>query len=235
MAQRPPRPVGFNDQPRARMLPGSYLTPHQGTPRRNVQWPENIEISLVEIATFCPNWFQNPEVVGRAIRNGWTRENIAKAQLLAEDPASRDTYKTRSDRIQKQISTAHRMIEDQLDLPRSNANAFRNHHGMQNDLTADAWQFRHHYDPDRNAPEHLGDMPLSAFYRHVRTWPTGNDRLLMTQCLEFAFQNPGRQLDSSHWNWIITSQGFATPPPLANGQNRDIEALERLGRLPNPL
>jgi len=234
LAQRPPPPAGFNDQPPARMHPGSYLTPHLGTPRRNVQWPENIEISLIEIATFCPNWFQNPEVVGRAVRNGWSRENIAKAQLLAEDPTSRDTVDRRSGRIQKQVSAACRMLEDQLHMHRANANALRTHLGNQNDLTANAWNFRHVYDPPGNALEHLGDMPLSSFYAHVHTWPTGNDRLLMTQCLEFARQNPGRQLDSSHWDWIITSQGLATPPPLANGQHRDVDALQRLKLMPDP-
>lgn len=235
VAQRPPTPVGFNDQPQARMLPSSYLTPHLGTPRRNVQWPENIEISLVEIATFCPNWFHNPEVISRAIRNGWSREGIAKAQLLAEDPATRDDFKTVIDRVQQQISRGCKLLDGQPIKGRFNASGFRSRRGAQNDLTANAWQFRHNYNPSVNALEHLGDMPLSAFYAHVQTWPTGNDRLLMTQCLEFAFRNPRRQLDTSHWNWIITSQGFAPPPPLANGQHRDHDALERLGHLPNPL
>lgn len=234
LAQRPPPPAGFTDQPPARMRPASYLKPIKGRPRRNVQWPENIEISLVEIATFCPNWFQTPEVVGRAIRNGWSREDIAKAQLLAEDPTSRHKLARRSGRVQKQASHAHRLLTGEPDLPRSNANVLRALYGMQNDLTANAWFFKHSYDAEFNAPEHLGDVPLSALYAHVHTWPTGNDRLLMTQCLEFARQNPGRQLDTSHWNWIITSQGLATPPPLANGVHRDVDALQRLRQLPDP-
>ena len=234
LAQRPPPPVGFTDQPPARMHPASYLTPHLGTPRRSVQWPENIEISLVEIATFCPNWFQNPEVVSRAIRNGWSREDIAKVQLLAEDPITRDKFKTRYERVQQQISTGCKMLDGQPTARRFNAAAFRARHGMQNDFTANAWSFRHSYDPAGHTLEHLGDMPLSSFFAHVQTWPTGNDRLLMTQCLEFASQNLARQLDSSHWDWIITSQGFATPPPLANGVHRDVDALQRLRQLPDP-
>ena len=234
LVQRPPPPVGFTDQPPARMQPASYLTPHLGTPRRSVQWPENIEISLVEIATFCPNWFQNPEVVSRAIRNGWSREDIAKAQLLAEDPIFRDNFKTRYDRVQQQISAGCKMLDGQPTARRFNAAAFRARHGMQNDFTANAWSFRHSYDPAGHTLEHLGDMPLSSFFAHVQTWPTGNDRLLMTQCLEFASQNLARQLDSSHWDWIITSQGFATPPPLANGVHRDVDALQRLRQLPDP-
>ncbi|GAB7334131.1 hypothetical protein MBLNU13_g06203t1 [Cladosporium sp. NU13] len=234
LAQRPPPPAGFTDQPPARMRPASYLKPIKGRPRRNVQWPENIEISLVEIATFCPNWFQTPEVVGRAIRNGWSREDIAKAQLLAEDPTSRHKLARRSGRVQKQASHAHRLLTGEPELLRSNANALRALYGMQNDLTANAWFFKHSYDAEFNALEHLGDVPLSALYAHVHIWPTGNDRLLMTQCLEFARQNPGRQLDTSHWNWIITSQGLAAPPPLANGAHRDVDALQRLRQLPDP-
>ena len=234
LVQRPPPPAGFTDQPPARMHSGSYLKSIKGQPRRNVQWPENIEISLVEIATFCPNWFQIPEVVGRAIRNGWSREDIAKAQLLAEDPTSRHKLARRSGRVQKQASHAHRLLTGELDLPRSNANALRARYGMQNDLTANAWDFKHSYDAEFNALEHLGDVPLSALYANVHNWPTGNDRLLMTQCLEFARQNPERQLDTSHWNWIITSQGLAAPPSLANGAHRDVDALQRLRQLPDP-
>jgi len=216
------------------MPPGNYLSENLGRPRRCVQWPENIEISLVEICTFCPNWLQNPEVIGRAIRNGWTREDVAKAQLLSEDPAARDSLATRSGRIQKQISHGGKLLDGQPNMPRFNAEDFRARHGMQHDLTANAWFFKHSYDPMGNAIEHLGDMPLSAFWASVSAWPTGNDRLLMTQCLEFARQHPGRQLDTSHWAWIISSQNFTPPPPLANGQHRDVEALQRLRSLPDP-
>ena len=161
-------------------------------------------------------------------------EDIAKAQLLAEDPTSRHKLARRSGRVQKQASHAHRLLTGELDLPRSNANALRARYGMQNDLTANAWDFKHSYDAEFNALEHLGDVPLSALYANVHNWPTGNDRLLMTQCLEFARQNPERQLDTSHWNWIITSQGLAAPPSLANGAHRDVDALQRLRQLPDP-
>lgn len=234
LAQRPQPPAGFNDQPPARMTAGNYLNPNLGGPRRTVQWPENIDISLVEICTFCPQWLQNPEVVGRAIRNGWPREALAKAQLLVEDPATRDTLDRRSSRLQKQISTGCKLLDGEPDATRFNSDDFRARHGMQFDLTANAWRFKHSYDPERNAYEWLGDMPLSAFYTNVFNWPTGNDRLLMTQCLEFARANPGRQLDTSHWDWIITSQNLTAPPPPANGLHRDVDALQRLALIPNP-
>jgi len=216
------------------MPPGSYLTANLGRPRRTAQWPENIEIGLIEICTFCPHWLQNPEVIGRAICNGWTREDLAKAQLLSEDPATRDKLQTRSDRIQKQISHGCKLLDGQPDARRFNSDNFRTRHGVQNDLTANAWLFKHNYDAEGNAHEYLGDMPLSAFYANVFSWPTSDDRMLMTQCLEFARQNPGRQLDTSHWTWIINSQNLATPPAPASGENRDIDALHRLRLLPDP-
>lgn len=72
-------------------------------------------------------------------------------------------------------------------------------------------------------------------YDKVVQWPTGNDRMIMTQCLEFARDNPERELDTSHWDWIIASQNLTAPPPLANGQHRDVEALERINQVPDPV
>jgi hypothetical protein len=232
LAQRPPPPSGFSDQPPARMLAVNYLHPNDdGKPPRRVQWPMDIEISIVEICTFCPDWFQNPEVIARAIRNGWSREALAKVQVRAEGLTTYDDFKTRHGRIQKQISKGGKLIDGHSD--RFNARSFRDRHGPQDDLTADDWLFSHSYDGSRSQ-EWLGDMQLSALYNNVVTWPTGNDRLLMTQCLEFALQNPGRQLDTSHWAWIISSQNLTAPPALPNGQHRDDEALERVNLIPNP-
>jgi hypothetical protein len=55
-----------------------YLDMHRGhRPSQGLIWPANVDIGLVEICTFCPNWFMLPEPVARAIRNGWTREALA--------------------------------------------------------------------------------------------------------------------------------------------------------------
>jgi hypothetical protein len=235
LAQRPPPPAGFNDQPPARMHAVNYLTPNDdGKPPRRTQWPTGIEISIVEICTFCPDWLQNPEVIARGIRNGWSREALAKVQVRAEGLNTYKQFETRHGRIQKQISKGGKLIDGQPESDRFNSQSFRDRHGPQDDLTADNWLFSHSYD-DNRSPEWLGDMPLSAlYYNNVVTWPTGNDRLLMTQCLEFARDNPGRQLDTSHWDWIISSQNLTAPPALPNGQNRDVEALRRINLIADP-
>jgi hypothetical protein len=232
--KQPPPLTGISDQQTARLPAENYLIRHHNRPPHNIQWPKRIEISIVEICTFCPNWLQNPEVVARAIRNGWSREALAKAQLLAESPQSRDPFDKRCARIQQQISEAGKLIDRRPKSQRFSSDKFRIRHGSQNDLTASAWLFRDSYDPHR-AKKQLGDMPLVELYANVATWPTGNDRLLMTRCLEFARDNPELKLDTSHWEWIISSQLFTTPPPLADGQHRDVEALERLNQVADPV
>lgn len=225
-------PAGFNDQPPPRTHSDNYLSPHHERPRRNTQWPMNIEISMVEICTFGPSWFMIPECIGRAIRNGWSREALAKAQLYAEDASTRDPFATRYGRIQKQISQGGKILNGVGEETRFNSDEFRARHGMQNDLTANSWRFKGSY--VKHTEEWLGDIPLKDIYAHVVRWPTGNDRMLMTQCLEFARDNPERELDTSHWDWIISSQGFTAPPPLASGEHRDVEALKRVNQMPNP-
>jgi hypothetical protein len=108
---------------------------------------------------------------------------------------------------------------------RHNSPDFRERHGPQDDLTATAWQFKAEYEP--GTPVQTGHMPLVSLYRDVVNWPVGNDRLLMTQCLEFSRNNEHLRLDTSHWDWIIQSQGL-TAPSAPVGVNRDVEAYQNL-------
>lgn len=214
--------------------PHRYLRPHHERPPDNVQWPMNIEISMIEICTFCPDWLLNPEVIARAIRNGWNREAIAKAQLYATDELTHDNWLRQNGRIQKQISFGGKLF-DNVSIAsindggrRFDSEYFRNRHGQQLDLTANAWRLKDTYQNARVASESIGHMPLSALYNRVINWPSGEDRMLMTQCLEFARNNQQLNLDTSHWDWIIQSQNFAAPAAMRTGVNRDDEALRRL-------
>lgn len=214
--------------------PHKYLKAHHERPPDNVQWPMNIEISMIEICTFCPDWLLNPEVIARAIRNGWNREAIAKAQLYATDELTHENWLRQNGRIQKQISFGGKMF-DNVSIAsindggrRFDSEYFRNRHGEQLDLTANAWRLRDTYQNARVVNESTGHMPLSALYNCVVNWPAGEDRMLMTQCLEFARNNPQLNLDTSHWDWIVQSQNFAAPAAAPAGVNRDDEALKRL-------
>ena len=197
-----------------------------GKPAVNVQPPNNINIGVLEICTFFPNWFQIPEVIVRAIRNGWTRRGIAKAQLHADNQLRRAHLKTAENRIQKQMSEGGNLwsgykkgepwnLKEVADL------------GQEDDLTANGWQLRCEHDPDQKfmSFEHITLADIRNQVPRAR-WPTGQDRLLLTQCLEFAEANPHLDLDTSHYDWIIRSQNLADDPNL-DGQH-DADALDRL-------
>jgi hypothetical protein len=214
---QPPRGVNLLD----------YLALQHGRPSQGLIWPANADIGLVEICTFCPNWFMLPEPAARAVRNGFTREALGKAQSHAIGALGWDEWQRAINRIQKQVSACCKLIDgfSSEDRVRHNSQAFRNRHGLQDDLTASAWQFKAEYEP--GTPVQTGHVPLSHICAVVVNWPTGNDRLIMTQCLEFAKNNEHLNLDTSHWDWIIRSQGLTAPPAPA-GLNRDVEAYRRL-------
>jgi len=168
-----------------------------------------------------------PELVARAVRNGWTREALSKAQLHAIGALDEYEWQKTNGRIQKHISAGCKLINGvpSEDRSRHNSQDFRVRHGPQNNLTASAWRFKVEYEPGK--PVQPGHMLLSDVYDGVVNWPAGNDRLLMTQCLEFARNNEHLVLDTSHWDWIIRSQGLTAPPAAAN-VNRDVNAFQRL-------
>lgn len=168
-----------------------------------------------------------PELVARAVQNGWTREALSKAQLHAMGSLDQDEWLKAIGRIQKHISAGCKLIDGvpSEDRSRHSSQDFRRRHGPQNDLTAGAWRFKAEYEPGK--PVQPGHMLLSDVYEGVVNWPVGNDRLLMTQCLEFARANEHLDLDTSHWDWIIRSKGL-TAPPAPVGLSCDADAYQRL-------
>jgi hypothetical protein len=224
-SQQPPQtvsaipPLGVN--------PLDYLTLVNGRPSQGLIWPVNVDIGIVEICTFCPSWFKIPEVAARAVRNEWTREELGKVQLHAIGALGWDEWLRAINRIQKQVSAGCKLIDgySSEERVRHNSPDFRRRYGPQDDLTATAWQFKAEYEP--GTPVQTGHVPLSDIYEAVVNWPVDNDRLIMTQCLEFAKNNEHLDLDTSHWDWIIRSQGL-TAPPAPVGLNRDVDAYQRL-------
>jgi hypothetical protein len=224
-AQQPSQTVNAVPQGGAKL--SDYLALQQGRPPQGLIWPADVEIGLIEICTFCPSWFRLPEPAARAIRNGWSAASMGKAQVHALGILDWDEWQRAIRRVQKQISAGCKMIDGtSADSGiKHNSSDFRRRHGPQDDLTANAWRFMAEYEP--GAPVKTGHLPLLSIYRNVVNWPVGNDRLLMTQCLEFAKNNEHLEFDTAHWDWIIQSQSL-TAPPAPVGKNRDIGALERL-------
>lgn len=218
-----------------------YLNAHHGRPPVNVQWPLDIDIGIIEICTFCPDWLLVPEMIARAVRNGWSRQTLAKAILHAENRLTRGNFQTAYGRVQKQISIGCKLVEGTSLASiagggaRFNSDDFRNSHGLQHDLTANSWRLRGTY-TSAHPVEEMGHMRLSTMLSSVVNWPTGADRLLLTQCMEYARDHPEENLDTRHWDEIIKRHGFTEPPaPVpARGVNRDTEALEQLEQAADP-
>jgi len=105
--------------------------------------------------------------------------------------------------------------------------------GSQMDHTADNWELRCHHNPELQLQrfDHykLVDIYGPAPYAN---WPSGSDCLLLTQCLQFARSRPYLDLDTSHFAWIIQTQGLQETV-VPRGFNHDIDARSRLD-IPDP-
>lgn len=179
--------------------------------------PACVDISMREICVFLPDYMHIVEVNVRFMRNGATRAMLAEMQLLATDELNAENFTRCKNKIQQQFGECGRQ---HYNTQNWNIKLARDE-GVENDLTASSWTT--HRKGGAVVFEH---MKLVDIYSAVPAdkFPTGRERLLLTQCLEFARLNPHLDLDTSHFDWIIQSRGLQAPPaPI--GQNRDQEAI----------
>ncbi|KAK5675013.1 hypothetical protein LTS10_012425 [Elasticomyces elasticus] len=199
-----------------------------------VRLPSGVDVSMVEINDFFPATLLNPTVILRAVRNGFSREDLARIQHEAVDQFTSFTAPeviTTVNRLQQQISKAGK-LEDPNRQGRWQTEEYVKRVGLQNDLTTGAWKQRDQYGSTANA--RWTDMRLYDIANCVprRNWPTGNDRLYVTACLEFAVSRPDLNLTTADWDTIMQNHlpTFVLPaaPTAASGHNRDTEAHYRL-------
>jgi hypothetical protein len=203
-----------------------------GRPAYNVEPPRYFDISMLEINTFFPRWFLLPEVAMRAQVNGWDRKEVAKAQLRAKNQLgniSADNFQRAQNRIQKCFSEGGKLMfqipigkEAEL-LPEETKKELKwtkdiveSSNFPKDNLTAVNWHLRSYYKSSTNKrEEHFGHIPLVEVWSGVKNWPEGDDRMILTKCLEFSrdnhgvFLNRGLQLDTSHFSWIIQQLNLA--------------------------
>lgn len=187
-------------------------------PPFNVQPPLGVDIGLREICVFLPDWLHIVEVIIRLLRNGASRAALAKMQLLPTGELDVVNFTRCKNKIQQQFGESGKLhyAVNKWDITHARDE------GAENDLTANKWATHR-----KGGPVVFEHIKLSDIYSPIpaASFPAGNDRLLLTQCLEFARDNPRLDLDTSHFDWIIQSQGLHTPPaPI--GRNRDQETLE---------
>ncbi|GAB1732909.1 hypothetical protein NU195Hw_g3033t1 [Hortaea werneckii] len=210
-------------------------------PPVNVQPPLNIDLTVFEIMTFNPMWLHIPKFTERTVRNGYKRRDLTKMHLLSQNLLTKDNMKRDESKIQKTISFNGLMLTGRAttgsNSDKWDSAKFARDNGPQDDLTANSWQLRCKYDNGTKKAMSFGHWPLDRIYNRVQPqfWPTGEDRGLYTQCLEFAAQHPHLQLDTSHIGWIIQSQRLQAHQREISGSKFDDERLEHFRRtVPDP-
>jgi len=184
---------------------------------------------MVELATWFPSSFVVPTAILRAVRNGFTRGDLAEMQLRPVNRLDEDEVVTAINRIQQQISKAGK-LEDPSKSGRWNTAAYVRRTGRQHDMSTNGWKQKREYD---GKDAQWTDMKLAEIAHSVprQNWPTGDDRLLITACIEYAVANPGLELSTLEWSEIIQSQfgNFVLPAaPTTANTNRDTAAHGRL-------
>lgn len=207
----------------------------EGRPPIGAKPPKGIQLSAIEILTFCPRWLHHPDVILRLFKAGWKREHISKAQLHATKSLDYPRMKRVAERVQKQISMAGKLKlgfdktatwSNEMNLPRI---------PEYDDLTADKWGTRHEYDHSMPYIEWT-DYKLADIAAPVKSngnWPGPQDSLLFAQCLEYAHHNSELGLTTADCDRIVAEQGFKGPRKLDH--THDIQALKRLNdNVPTP-
>lgn len=198
-------------------------------PLANVCLPLDVEISVAELMIFFPNSMQIPLMAKRLMRNGFPGQTLAKVQLDAVNKLTDKNVTTTDDRLKRQFKAGGECeYADKKQANRTMWDQIAKADGPHLDLTANQFKLRCEY-AYRDELHHWGHCKLSDVYGPVDAskWPQGNDRLVLTQCLDFAQANPHLDLDTSHWA-CINQQINPQPPPFPAGyKTRDHEALER--------
>lgn len=202
--------------------PGSDI---RNRPPANVQPPINMELGLVEICTFMPDWLLVPELLVRLMRNGADATMLAKIELNAVNQLTSANLNRRrhsiAERMGKHGKARFGIPGDQVwNL------AYAQNAGLENDLTVNSWT--------NPTGEAWGSWKLVSMYSQVPrdNWPKGEDRMLFTQCMEFAAAFPAKDLDTSHIPWIVQTLKLQQPAAPVNG-NRDQLAVSQFS-IPDP-
>ena len=202
-------------------------------PPVNVQPPAGIDIGMLEICVFFPSWFLLPDVAMRSVLNGWSRRDVAKAQLYATNQLTKANLLTAENRIQKQISEGGKLWCNLDKGDRWERDKMRERYGLYHDLRADTWKLRCSFDPNQKQVE-FGHFRLADIHRSVPVvnWPTGADRLLLTKCFEYDARYPQLDLGTEDIEEIIQRQGLI---PTNFDAQHDIDTLDHVDNIPDPV
>ncbi|KAK5675012.1 hypothetical protein LTS10_012424 [Elasticomyces elasticus] len=187
-----------------------------GKPPHNATPPPG-DIFMNEIMMFNPNWVLCSEVAARSVRNGHTVAELVDMFFASGVAPSTNAAKEADMRIRQQRSMGSRMVMRPGNSTFGpnllwDSEKAEQDLGPQTDLTAASWEVRSAYDAQPKRGTDFVHMRLDAFWATVpiNTFPTGVHEGVLTKCLRWAFNNRHLypNLDTSHFQWIIDTQGF---------------------------
>jgi len=138
-----------------------------------------------ELCAFCPAWFNIPDVLVRAYRNGWDRQNLGNASASAPGELDGDLAEDQDRLMQQNVLKGGKlylgMNQDQT-FDKNDLTIL----GRDSDMTAANWRYRDHYAnlygwSEYTRPTRTKDVELKRFWDGVLNWPSGQDRLLFTE------------------------------------------------------
>ncbi|KAK4505951.1 hypothetical protein PRZ48_003916 [Zasmidium cellare] len=212
----------------------SYGQHTLGRPPPNVCLPLDVELGIVELMTFFPNSAQIPQLGIRLMRNGFSYQTLAKMELDPVNELTDKNAKTAEGKIKWQFKDAGECEWPHKKAKRTMWQQIAKGEGPHHDLTANHYQLRHEYaNKKKGQAGWWGHWKLRDIYGAVdpSKWPKEDDRMVLTQCLEFARDNPQLDLDTSHWDWIIQLINPQQPAFPTGYITRDAEVLFRFSAL----
>ncbi|KAF7192964.1 hypothetical protein HII31_05695 [Pseudocercospora fuligena] len=188
-------------------------------PQLGITLPKDVIITAKEICTI-------PEATMRMMRNRVKPEVLATWQVEAVGKANDEKeFGKRLGVIKHQKAVSGNTMHGR---PRNASWSTKEaeQEGHQDDLTANHW--------GQVEGTVFGHVRLSDIYgpKLLANWPTGLDRGVMTQCLEWAYQHQNQypDLTTQHCDWIIATLGASARDPVLPPQsagNLDTDAVMR--------
>lgn len=184
------------------------------------------QIGAVEFLTFFPHHTQWPEAGLRLYRNGWNHSDVARIQLNARATLDEESYTRRYNALKYQILSNGRIFFNVSDFKPSSAT----HNQL---LTAVKSYDASNYAPRDTHVNVLEDATLVDIAKGVVNWPTGQDRGIVTQAIEYAFNNDLHQYTSANIPGLAQQMGF-TAPAEASTDQWDQNACQRVEQIAGP-
>ncbi|KAF2722896.1 hypothetical protein K431DRAFT_265429 [Polychaeton citri CBS 116435] len=202
----------------------------------------------IEMLTFHPLGTQQPLAGLRLARNGWTENDIAKAQLYARDRHSQVNVHQKFGALKHELNkngrivfrdpnfTARRYRDQQLLVPTA-------------DYSSASYRPRHQYDFDpktfqpvtadasrsRGGGYSAAQQNLPSLVRMavgVANWPQGQDAGIVTQAIRWAVEHQNCSLSVHDIPILAQRQGFVAPAESStmgwdqNARNRIVPVVD---------